>query len=80
MDIKEERIMLTKETWAEVLKELRKVNMFNGIYDAKNGKDEFMYGISTVMEFIANQAGDESFEDEFLENMSKSKERSAGGK
>lgn len=29
-------------------------DLFRGIYDAKNGKDSYMNGISLVMEYIAN--------------------------
>jgi hypothetical protein len=49
--------------------------MFLGIYDAKNGSEQFMYGISTVMEFIAYNCGEEiydEFEKIFLENLQKS--------
>ena len=31
----------------------RDIGLFLGRFDAKNGKPEFMYGISTLMEFIA---------------------------
>lgn len=43
-----------------------------GKYDARNGSKEFMYGISTVMEWIAYRVsevdGDE-FSDLFIKNM-----------
>ena len=45
--------------------------LFVGKYDATNGSDKFMYGISTVMEYIAYQASEkeyEHFQDIFLEN------------
>lgn len=32
--------------------ELKKVDLFNGIWDKKNGNRHFMYGIETVVEYI----------------------------
>jgi len=52
-----------------VLKELVRVPMFRGIYDAKHGKKEFMQGIFTVMEYICYRAGKEEFANEFIDNM-----------
>ena len=51
--------------------------IFRGIYDAKNGKTSYMYGISHVMEYIAIQVSEQTrdnFEDMFLKNMIKSEE------
>ena len=62
-----------------VYKDLTKdEGMFTGVYDAKHGGSDFMYGIATVMEYIAYQVGDgcyEAFCDKFCENMRKSEER-----
>lgn len=55
-----------------VLEDLKEVPMFTGKYDAKNGRKHFMFGIMTVMEYIAGKAGDEEYSDMFLENMNKS--------
>lgn len=66
-----------------VFKDLNDVNMFKGIYDAKNGKPEFMHGILTVMEFIANGISEEcqaSFSDMFTQNMVRSEEKANGEK
>lgn len=41
----------------------RDIGLFLGRFDAKNGKPEFMYGISTVMEFIALECSEEDYED-----------------
>ena len=63
------------EIYKTVLKDLAECPMFLGIYDAKNGSEQFMYGISTVMEFIAYNCGEEiydEFEKIFLENLQKS--------
>ena len=49
-----------------------------GKYDAKNGNKEFMYGISTVMEWIAYRASEkqgEEFSAMFLDNMIDSQEK-----
>lgn len=55
-----------------VYKDLRKVSMFRGVYDARNGDESFMYGIQTVMENVAHGAGEDEYElfnDIFLDNM-----------
>lgn len=60
------------------LDELSEIDLFRGIYDAKNGKDDFMYGISTVMECIAYKCSEEigdAFSDMFMQNMATSEER-----
>ena len=52
--------------------------LFKGCYDAKHGNNSFMYGICTVMEFIADKVSPEvynKFSTEFVTNMNKSKER-----
>ena len=49
-----------------VFEDLINVPLFKGIYDAKNGKDIYMYGISAVMEYIAYNI-DENFGDTFSE-------------
>lgn len=53
--------------------------LFVGRFDAKNGNKEFMYGIGTVMEFIALNASEQTY-DEFekiwLENFEKSLDKS----
>lgn len=57
-----------------VLDKLKGCDLFCGKYDARNGKEDYMYGISTVMEVIAHYAGDEEFEDMFLKNMQESED------
>ncbi len=55
-----------------VFQDMQKCNMFQGIYDAKNGDPHFMYGVSTVMEYIASQVSDDALEDfskTFMSNM-----------
>ena len=49
-----------------------------GKFDAKNGEEYFMYGISTVMEWIAYRVSDEvgdEFSDLFIKNMIESENR-----
>lgn len=49
-----------------------------GKYDAKNGNESFMYGIATVMEWIACRANEdtgEAFSSLFVKNMIESKRK-----
>lgn len=55
--------------------------MFVGNYDAKNSSAEFMYGISTVMEYIAYSICDEQgddFSNMFKKNMIASELKAQG--
>lgn len=52
--------------------------LFKGYYDEKHGNNSFMYGICTVMEFIADKVSPEvynEFSTEFVKNMNKNEER-----
>lgn len=52
-------------------------NMFKGVYDSKNGSEVFMYGVQTVMEYIASRDCDDTcdkFTDMFNANIVKSQE------
>ena len=58
-----------------IFNKMRDVELFFGKYDATNGKKEFMYGISTVMEYLALEVSEEFYEEyqeEFLKNLEKS--------
>lgn len=55
-----------------VLNKLKECELFCGKYDARNGNEHYMFGVSTVMEVIANYAGDEEFINMFLKNMEES--------
>lgn len=53
--------------------------LFVGQFDANNGNKKFMYGIGTIMEFIALNAGEEIYDDfekiwseNFIESLDKS--------
>ena len=55
--------------------EMMECPMFRGVYDAKHGSDSFMYGIATVMEYLALKVSEEFYEevsDIFVKNMVKS--------
>ena len=41
----------------------RDIGLFLGRFDAKNEKPEFMYGISTLMEFIAYESSEKDYDD-----------------
>lgn len=67
-----------KEILKGIIEEMRECNMFNGIYNAKNGSVQFMYGISTVMEYLAYRISDEygdSFSDTFVNNLIDSEQK-----
>ena len=70
-DLTEEEEIVLKN----VINELRKIPMFVGKYDAKNGNKDFMHGICTVMECLGFMISDEcgyAIGNEFLKNMIKS--------
>ena len=49
--------------------------LFAGNYDARNGNEDFMYGISTTMEYFAHLVDENygiEFSDKFTMNMLKS--------
>ena len=49
-----------------------------GQYDAKNGKEDFMHGIATVMEWIAYRVSEEQgddFSDLFVKNLIESEKK-----
>ena len=57
---------------------LKGPKLFKGCYDTKHGNNSFMYGICTVMEFIADKVSPEvydKFSTDFVANMNKSEER-----
>ena len=41
----------------------RDIGLFLGRFDAKNGNPEFMYGIITLMEFIAYESSEKDYDD-----------------
>ena len=70
--------MTEKEAFEFVLNKLMECGLFIGEYDARNGDEHFMYGISTVMESIAYRAGNDigdAFSDLFTKNLIKSEDK-----
>lgn len=63
----------------EVIDELMAMSgIFNGTYDAKNGNEHFMYGVSTVLTALAFNVSEEyadEVEEIFFKNMEKSQEK-----
>lgn len=61
-----------------VCKELRKIRLFTGSYDATNGNQVYMYGILSVIEFISYMVSEEYCDklvEEFSTNMMISEEQ-----
>lgn len=53
----------------------RDIGLFLGKFDAKNGNEKFMYGINTIMEFIAlesSEADYNSFQEIWFKNFQES--------
>lgn len=67
-----------KTTLKNIFEELKTCELFTGKYDARNGNEHYMYGISAVMECLAymidEKYGDD-FSQEFNENMLTSEEK-----
>ena len=67
-----------KETLKNIFEELKKCGLFVGKYDAKNGDENFMYGICSVMESLAYMIDEKYGNDfchDFCENMLTSEEK-----
>jgi hypothetical protein len=60
--------------------EMMECPMFRGEYDAKHGEESFMYGIATVMEYLAAKVGEDFYQevsDIFAKNMVKSLDKAS---
>ena len=69
---------MNKEEIRQLVLEMMECPLFRGEYDAKNGSESFMYGISTVMEYLASCVDDtfcQEVSDIFTYNMAKSQEK-----
>ena len=69
---------MNKEEIRQLVSKMMECPMFCGEYDAKNGSESFMYGISTVMEYLAACVDDTCYQsesDRFTRNMVKSQEK-----
>ena len=70
--------MRKKKAYAIVYRDLMKVDLFRGHYDAKNGNQVYMHGICTVMENIALHVSEETanqFMQEFINNIQDAKKK-----
>lgn len=67
-----------KNAYLTVMNGLMECDLFVGRYDARNGNEDFMCGILTVMEFIAERAGLDYFGSLFCKNMQRSEDRAKG--
>jgi len=64
--------MTREEMIKELIEEMSECGLFIGKYDAKNGNQNFMYGIQTVMEYLSYEVSEEygdNFSAMFLKNM-----------
>lgn len=64
-----------EKMFKEVLKELKNISLFRGIYKPEYFSESYMYGIMTVMETIAKRISTDEynkFRNEFFDNMSES--------
>lgn len=70
-----------KEMLKGIIEEMREIGMFEGKYNAKSEKKDFMYGISTVMECLAYRISEEygnDFSDTFVQNLIISEQKAQG--
>lgn len=76
--------MTTQDAYRIVYNDIlnRDIGLFLGRFDAKNGSPEFMYGVSTLMEFIALESSETDYEDfqkiwirNFLKSIDKAKKQ-----
>lgn len=66
---------IEREILKKIVDKMRECGLFVGRFDAKNGNVNFMYGIETVMEYLAMLISEEyhdEFEKEFMTNFEKS--------
>ena len=69
---------MDKEEIRQLVLEMMKCPMFRGEYDAKHGKEVFMHGVATVMEYLAARVDNEFYQevsDTFVHNMVKSQKK-----
>lgn len=69
---------MNKEEIRQLVSKMMECPMFRGEYDAKHGSESFMYGIATVIEYMASLADDtfcQEVSDVFTHNMVKSQKK-----
>lgn len=66
---------MSKEEVRDLVLEMMECPLFRGVYDAKHGKESFMFGVSTVMEYLAAKVDEDFYQkvsDIFAKNMLRS--------
>lgn len=69
---------MNKEEIRQLVSKMMECPMFRGEYDAKHGSESFMYGIATVIEYLASLTDDtfcQEVSDVFTHNMVKSQKK-----
>lgn len=69
--------MSKEEAYKIVLDDLMKIGLFRGEHDSEHGNVNYLLGISTVMDYIAYQVGEEEYDKHlkmFCENLEKSED------
>ena len=69
---------MNKEEIRKLVSKMMECPMFRGEYDAKHGSESFMYGIATVIEYLASLTDDtfcQEVSDVFTHNMVKSQKK-----
>lgn len=64
-----------REVLKKIVENMRECGLFVGRFDAKNGNVNFMYGIETVMEYLASLISEEycdKYQKEFINNFERS--------
>ena len=64
--------MTREDMIKDLIEKMSNCGLFIGKYDAKNGNENFMHGINTVMEYLAYEVSEEygdNFSDMFTKNM-----------
>ena len=73
--------MTREEIIKDLIEDMSKCGVFVGKYDAKNGSEEYMYGVDAVMEYLAYEVSDEygdAFSEKFTKNMIDSENKIRG--
>ena len=69
---------MNKEEIRQLVSKMMECPMFRGEYEAKHGSESFMYGIATVIEYLASLADDtfcQEVSDVFTHNMVESQKK-----
>lgn len=68
-----------RQTVYKIVKDIMTHRLLNGTYDAKNGKEDYMYGIGTLLEYVVGLTDNIDYQDyimnEFYGNMATSEKK-----